>query len=993
MKQQRERVIILGGGMAGLSAAWALTSAPDWQERYEVTVYQEGWLLGGKGASVRNRGLHDRIEEHGLHIWMGFYDNAFRVMREVYAELGRPDDAPLATIDRAFHKQGFLTLTEEVDGAWRPWHFDGLTDAQEPGEALPLTASDYARRGVEMVTTLLGQWIREGSVGSARRTAALAALPRLSGLFEVVARTATAGAFDGLARALRDAAGAVRSLLAPLIDDDTARRLWVCLDLAATCLSGAIRDGLTAPDADFACIDDEEFRAWLRRHGASGEAIDSALVRGFYNLAFSHHDGAGAGTALLGIARMCLGWRGAIYYEMEAGMGETIFAPLYLALRGRGVRFEFFHRVKHLGVSRDGHRIDRVVVGQQATVRDGELYDPLIDVKGLPCWPESPLYEQLVEGDALRAHGHRFSSLHEAWPDVAERSLVEGRDFDRVVLAISHGALRPLCTELAAHSDRWRTMLDGVRTTGTIALQLWMRRDLRGFGWRRAAPVLGSYAGPFDTWADLSHLLPRERWSPSDGVGHVAYLCGAFGPEADTHVDHAEAQRRVWTMGVDWINAHATGLFPACKTADGGFDWNVLHDPANGVGEERLRAQYVRANTEGSERYVLFVAGSTKHRIPADDTGFDNLSIAGDWTRTGLDAGCIEAAAMSGLQAARGISGEALAIPGEAPLFRARRPRPRRGDSALPRYIDRPDEMAVRAPYGMRGVTLHAWPVRADGAAAQRLVDRYLNAPSDDALKVRVAAPWVFVAAAFLDEVGSIDTVHQHRGVMSEVDVGVWVPVTWQREGKTQRGWYLPWIFVDSGPATVSGREIFGFPKNVATMTVERDARGLAALDLRCPVMPRRGVGAVGRVDSVLRATRIDGRSGLRAVSSWRPPWTPGSVPMIFLKQFRDLASTDRACYQAVVEADARPTAIRSWGADTSDWRLDWSDAASHPIAAELGFAQSCEVGGAMVASFDFEMNAGTILYERGATGRGVTTRERERDNVIALPRGMGVSL
>ena len=114
---------------------------------------------------------------------------------------------------------------------------------------------------------------------------------------------------------------------------------------------------------------------------------------------------------------------------------------------------------------------------------------------------------------------------------------------------------------------------------------------------------------------------------------------------------------------------------------------------------------------------------------------------------------------------------------------------------------------------------------------------------------------------------------------------------------------------------------------------------------------------------------------------------------MIFLKQFRDLASPDRACYQAVVEADARPTAIRSWGADTSDWRLDWGDAASHPIAAELGFAQSCEVGGAVTASFDFEMNAGTVLYERGATGRGVPTRERERTPVIALPRVMEVSL
>ena len=43
-----------------------------------------GWRLGGKGAS--GRGIADRVEEHGLHLWMGFYENAFRLMRDCYAE-------------------------------------------------------------------------------------------------------------------------------------------------------------------------------------------------------------------------------------------------------------------------------------------------------------------------------------------------------------------------------------------------------------------------------------------------------------------------------------------------------------------------------------------------------------------------------------------------------------------------------------------------------------------------------------------------------------------------------------------------------------------------------------------------------------------------------------------------------------------------------------------------------------------------------------------
>lgn len=979
---RRERVVILGGGMGAMATAWALTRDPDWRDRYEITVYQEGWLLGGKGASVRNRARHDRIEEHGLHIWMGFYENAFRVLREAYAELGRDPAAPLATWDRAFRKQTHITLTEDTPNGWRPWHFDGLEDDRAPGEGHELpTVTECIRRGVSMTLTLTSSWVREAvATGDPRRAALLAFVPTLGAL-----RVASALPLPVLAERLRDLAGAMQRAVAD--DDDTLRRLWICLDLAVTCLAGAVREGLTAPDADFARLDDEEFRAWLRRHGAREVTIDSALVRGFYNLAFSHHDGAGAGTALLGVLRMCTAWRGAIYYEMEAGMGETVFAPLYLALKRRGVRFAFFHKVRGLSVSPDGHRVATITLGRQATTHLGRPYEPLIDVAGLPCWPESPLYEQLVEGDALRAHGHRFSSLHDAWPDAGTVTLREGRDFDRVVLGISHGALAPLCSELAAVNPRWRAMLDGVQTTGTVAMQLWMKRDLRGLGWKRPAPVLGSYAQPFDTWADLSHLLKREAWHPDDGVGHIAYLCGAMGPARDTHLAHAPAQERVRAMSAAWLRDHARWLFPgAADATTGGLAWDALYDADERTGEARLDAQYLRANTEGSERYVLFVAGSTRHRLPADDSGFDNLSLAGDWTRTGLDAGCVEAATMSGLQAARGILGTPLRIPGEAPFFRTRTFTSRAREVSLPRYIDRPDEMSVRAPYAMHGVSLDAWAMRGETPRVQSLVDRYLNAPTDDALQVRVMGPWVFLVVAFLDAVGSIDPVHRHRGVMSEVDVAVWVPVTWRRGAQRSRGWYLPWMFVDSGPAAASGREIFGFPKNVATMRADRDARGLSRLVVSCPVMPTLGVGSVGHTAAVLTAERIAHPSRPLALSSTQTPWSPPRMPMLFFKQFRDLEAPDRACYQGVVEADARATAVRSWRAGRDPWRIAWHQHASHPIAAELGVAPVSESVVALHADFDFVMEPGRILYERAASGRGVLARH-VTDEIVAAPR------
>ena len=78
----KKKIAVLGGGTGSLSAVWSLTSLPDWQDRFDITVYQMGWRCGGKGASGRNPNVHQRIEEHGLHVWFGCYDNAWKVLRE-----------------------------------------------------------------------------------------------------------------------------------------------------------------------------------------------------------------------------------------------------------------------------------------------------------------------------------------------------------------------------------------------------------------------------------------------------------------------------------------------------------------------------------------------------------------------------------------------------------------------------------------------------------------------------------------------------------------------------------------------------------------------------------------------------------------------------------------------------------------------------------------------------------------------------------------------
>ena len=145
-KPRREKVAILGGGMASLSAAFALTDTPELRERYEITVYQDGWLLGGKGASVRNRDAHGRIEEHGLHVWLGYYENAFTLLRRCYEELGRPPGAALRTLRDAFVKHSAIVVGEQTSRGWDHWSVLPRTD-EWPGDGRPLPTPAESIRG------------------------------------------------------------------------------------------------------------------------------------------------------------------------------------------------------------------------------------------------------------------------------------------------------------------------------------------------------------------------------------------------------------------------------------------------------------------------------------------------------------------------------------------------------------------------------------------------------------------------------------------------------------------------------------------------------------------------------------------------------------------------------------------------------------------------------------------------------------------------------
>jgi uncharacterized protein with NAD-binding domain and iron-sulfur cluster len=669
VSRNHDRVAILGGGMAGLSAAWRL-SEPGWRERFEsITVYQRGWRLGGKGAS--SRGPHGRIEEHGLHVWLGCYDNAFALMRECYIELDRATtdaESPIHRLDQALIPSEGLGIADRLGDDWLVWSGGLVRNDEVPGEpdatGREFTAVEFLRRALQLVLDFADSLTeREGDARDPRdSTTEWLQVVR----WGVVAMLAT------LAKSLTPESNPAESLSRPLdaireaLDYEKRpdhRRFWLFLSLETATVRGIISDNLVTDPRGFKAINDEDFCAWILRHGAHPDVVDFPLVRGLYDMVFGYEDGdverpaLAAGVALLLTGIALFQYKGAFFWKMTAGMGDVIIAPLYQALRRRGVTFEFFHRLDALHLDEPHQAIEAITVGRQVGLADGlATYEPLTKVGGLPVFPDRPLAEQLATDAVIDGLESYFGGR----ADVETRILRRGVDFDRVVLAASLGMVELVAGELIADNPQWRDMTTHLRTVATQAFQLWLRPEESALGWDRPGVTTSGYVAPFDTWASMPQTLWAEQWPDDDRPQTVAYFCGALNaswPSSEAPMDYVSRCRdRVITDAVAHLDENV-GLFLPGAVVEGGFAWHLLSGANGHRGASALETQHVSVNIDPSDRYVQSVPGSDRYRLRSDESGYDNLVLAGDWTDTGFNAGCIEAAVMSGLQAANALLG------------------------------------------------------------------------------------------------------------------------------------------------------------------------------------------------------------------------------------------------------------------------------------------------------------------------------------------------
>ena len=646
------RVVILGGGPAGVAAAFWLT-APEQQNRYQVTLYTQGWRLGGKCASGRNMACSARVEEHGLHLLIGCYENAFATVRACYAAWTPPPASPIQGWQTAFLPQRGVTFMEQdaPGGNWAPWNFANLPQwPGEPGDgyanvagvqavdnrALVLRLSDWLERSIK---------IHELVPAGADAIRVLRMDPVTADPKNQIAALNTANM--QLKQRLEDRFKVDAAELAGA-PDATTTRLLILANLGVAMGAGWWGDivfeggGEDAYDA----LNALDFRAWLQKWGATPAATASAPIRAIYDSTFNFPGGnanninngsMAAGVTFRFVMEAVFGYRDAPLWKMAAGMGDTVFAPFYQVLEARQPGcIQFFSRLTDMRPGSDG-RIAEIDLSIQAETEGGAPYNPLITVNNLLCWPDQPNWSQLLNGSVLEQQGVNFESSF-CNVSVGNQTLTVDQDFDIVILAIPPAAIEKTSASFVQSSD-WQTALQGSSSVGTQGLQVWVRPTTAGLGWSGQG-IETAFAEDYDSGADMSHLLPMESWGGPNPPQSIWYFCGCLVVSQAPPPTPNTMLQAATSFADQWMQEDLSTLWPNYPSVT-------------------IVDRYDVANFDGSDLFVQTPGGTNvaSRLSPAATASFTNLYVVGDWTRTRFSGGCFESAIESGMLAARAISG------------------------------------------------------------------------------------------------------------------------------------------------------------------------------------------------------------------------------------------------------------------------------------------------------------------------------------------------
>jgi acetoacetate decarboxylase len=301
-------------------------------------------------------------------------------------------------------------------------------------------------------------------------------------------------------------------------------------------------------------------------------------------------------------------------------------------------------------------------------------------------------------------------------------------------------------------------------------------------------------------------------------------------------------------------------------------------------------------------------------------------------------------------------------------------------------YVARGGEQELVPPCGLYGTQFYIFILRANRTNLQNLIDRLFNRPSGGALKYEALSSYVAVMFTHVDRLTSSEA---SQGWAAYGDIAMWVPMLDRTGIVPSFKMYPVYMVVDNGSTMATGREVYGFPKEMGWFLEPQlpEFIGDLAVDVTGYLAnsPTKQSSRT-RLYTVQRETG-DNPATFSQITSFRgipdeiekaltllhggslvDEFIVGfdifkdmlSVPALGLKQIRDITDPSKAAFQSVVEAPLGLTKFRDARLLTDKYTFVLNDLGSHPVAEDTGLKIGAQdVAIALWLFADFSLGTG----------------------------------
>jgi hypothetical protein len=247
--------------------------------------------------------------------------------------------------------------------------------------------------------------------------------------------------------------------------------------------------------------------------------------------------------------------------------------------------------------------------------------------------------------------------------------------------------------------------------------------------------------------------------------------------------------------------------------------------------------------------------------------------------------------------------------------------------------------------------------IDADRKAIQKLADTLLNPAGKGVVKYDALLPLAMLS--FLD-IEKSTSVTDTLGWLPGRECAIWVPLIEHRPGSlfgARLVFWSPYIFINYAIGMVTGRDVWGWPKTLARISMPGDMPGTP--EFFCTTTIFRTFDPAVQGDDAVLYRVVETKPDPEPPPPWRTKaevatglarhllggvtsdllhalqWQP-AIPCVQLKQLRSAADPTKACFQAIVESPVALTTFSGGGLLTGQYSVEVTTCASHRIVNDL---------------------------------------------------------